>query len=58
MIKNHVVAKDGFEPPIARSELAVLPLHHMAFLKLPIFTDWQRIYSLLNFLIMKSFLFQ
>ena len=33
MIKNHVVAKDGFEPPIARSELAVLPLYHMAFLK-------------------------
>ena len=31
MIKNHVVAKDGFEPPIARSELAVLPLHYMAF---------------------------
>ena len=30
MIKNHVVAKDGFEPPIARSELAVLPLHYMA----------------------------
>lgn len=24
------VAKDGFEPPIARSELAVLPLHYMA----------------------------
>ena len=31
--KNHFVAKDGFEPPIARSELAVLPLHYMASLE-------------------------
>ena len=35
------VAKEGFEPPIASPELAVLPLHYMALCKLPIFSDWQ-----------------
>ena len=35
------VAKEGFEPPIASPELAVLPLHYLALCKLPIFADWQ-----------------
>lgn len=33
MIKKSLVAKDGLEPPTARSELAVLPLHYMASLE-------------------------
>ena len=48
------VAKEGFGPPIASPELAVLPLHYLALCKLPIFADWQFVTILTLILLMST----